>query len=409
MLKRIIYFLLFALIIVCFFSFYFKSKTTPKKQYKGLDPPQYLAKKMQKKEPNTLKLIFAGDIMSQQKQIDAAHLGNGIYDYTLCFQYLRPILETADIAFGNLECTLPGKPPYTGGPNFKSPDQLAKALKINGFDVLVTANNHIMDSGVEGILHTQKTIKDNGFLTTGIFKDSLERALKYPLIIYKNGFKLALLNYTLHTNSHAVLKPIQVNLFNRFIPSVDQEGIKRDIVKAKKLKPDFIIMFMHWGIEHRLEEDAYVRSLSKQMFEWGADLVVGAHPHVVQPIKNEQLMINGKSQYCLTAYSLGNLISAQPFPNTEGGILFEVDLKKENNSVAIADYHYMPVIRYTPVIQGKEQYFALPISPVEGNETALSMPKSEKIKMDNFAKKFRAHLEKHGAKERKFGYKELYQ
>jgi poly-gamma-glutamate capsule biosynthesis protein CapA/YwtB (metallophosphatase superfamily) len=167
-------------------------------------------------------------------------------------------------------------------------------------------------------------------------------------------------------------------------------------------------MFMHWGTEHLLDEDSKVHALSKQMFEWGADLVIGAHPHVVQPIKNEQLTINGKLQYCITAYSLGNLISAQPFPNTEGGIMLEVDLKKENNETQVADYHYIPVIRYTPVEQGKVKYYALPISPFEGNEKAINMSKSEKTKMDNFAKKFRAHLEKHGAKERKFGYAELY-
>ena len=369
------------------------------------ETPQYFNKFFQKKSEldtsTSLKLIFAGDIMSQQKQIDAAHLGNGLYDYTPCFQYIKPILETADIALANLECTLPGKPPYTGSPNFKSPDQLAKALKINGFDVLVTANNHIMDSGKEGILHTQAVLKKEGFLTTGTFKDSLEKALKYPLIVYKKGFKLALLNYTLHTNSHAVPKPVEVN-------RLDPLSIKSDIEKAKKLKPDFIIMFMHWGIEHRLEEDATVRNLSKQMFEWGANLVVGAHPHVIQPIKNEQFTIDGKSQYCLTAYSLGNFISAQPFPNTEGGIMLEVDLKKEKNKTEIVDYHYIPVIRYTPIVNGKEQYFALPISPFEGNETLLNMPKSEKLKMDNFAKKFRAHLEKNGATERKFKYADLY-
>jgi poly-gamma-glutamate capsule biosynthesis protein CapA/YwtB (metallophosphatase superfamily) len=392
--KQTIYLSLTLIAGLSIFSFFNKKNNKTNNE----ETSQYIS---QKTESKTLKLIFAGDIMSQQKQIESAHLGKGVYDYTPCFQYLKPILEKADIALANLECTMPGKPPYTGAPNFKSPDQLAKALKINGFDVLVTANNHIMDSGKQGILNTQKVINENGFLTTGTFKDSLEKALKHPLILYKNGFKLALLNYTLHTNGHAVTKPVEVNL-------LDPIKIKQDISKAKKLKPDFIIMFMHWGTEHLLDEDSKVHALSKQMFEWGADLVIGAHPHVVQPIKNEQLTINGKSQYCLTAYSLGNLISAQPFPNTEGGVMLEVDLKKDNIETSVADYHYIPVIRYTPVEQGKVKYYALPISPFEGNEKAINMSKSEKTKMDNFAKKFRAHLEKHGAKERKFQYAELY-
>ena len=127
-----------------------------------------------------------------------------------------------------------------------------------------------------------------------------------------------------------------------------------------------------------------------------------SHPHVVQPIKNEQVILNKKRVDFLTAYSLGNFISSQPFVNTEGGIVFEVNLEKQNGQIFIKDYFYIPVIRYTPYQQGRVQYFALPISPVEGHEDELNMPADERLKMSNFATKTRTHLEKYGAVERKF-------
>jgi hypothetical protein len=104
-------------------------------------------------QTDTLRLIFAGDIMGHTPQISSAEkIKNKEYDYTPCFQYVKPLLEQADIAIGNLELTLPGKPPYTGYPMFRSPDALAKALKEAGFDLLVTANNHSNDSRGAGVI-----------------------------------------------------------------------------------------------------------------------------------------------------------------------------------------------------------------------------------------------------------------
>ncbi len=357
-------------------------------------PPQYFG---QKDSLQTLKLMFAGDIMSQLSQIEAAEIGNGKYDYTTCFQYVKPILETADVAIGNLECTLPGHPPYTGYPYFKSPEQLAKALKINGFDLLVTANNHALDSGLDGLNNTLKTVRKEGFLQTGTFPNSAKKQLLYPLIFYKNGFKIALLNYTHHTNSIPIPSPSIVN-------KLDLKQIKLDIADARRMKPDLIITFLHWGIEYNLNENSDQREVAKQLHIAGSHLVIGGHPHVVQPIKNEHITLGGKTYYFLTAYSLGNFISSQPYPNTEGGIIFEVNLRKTNGRVTLDDYHYIPVLRYTPFQEGRLKYFALPISPFENNADFLKMPNDEREKMSQFAAKIRKHLERFGATEHKFDF-----
>jgi poly-gamma-glutamate synthesis protein (capsule biosynthesis protein) len=178
--------------------------------------------------------------------------------------------------------------------------------------------------------------------------------------------------------------------------------IKADIAEARQMKPDVIITFLHWGEEYHLDEDANQREVARTLHTWGSDLVIGAHPHVVQPIKNEQVILGKRKVNFLTAYSLGNFISAQPFPNTEGGILFEVNLRKERGQVLLGDYFYIPVLRYTPYERGRMRFYALPISAAEGNENALQMPPSERIKMQLFAQKMRHHLGRFGAVERRF-------
>lgn len=396
--------MLIRLIIILITPFLFLSSGDKNKNMERL--PQYKRANTKnnsttlENDSRTLKLMFAGDIMSQLNQIESAKTETGEYNYNPCFQYIRPIFKQADLVIGNLECTLRNTPPYTGYPNFRSPDQLAEALKKGGFDVLVTSNNHALDGGLEGVVHTVEAIRQNGFVHTGTFKNEAYKKLTYPLIIYKNGFKLALLNYTHHTNG---ISPKPPSIVNR----LDMTVFKKDIEEAKAMKPDFIISFLHWGEEHRLNEGSNERGLAHLMHQMGSDLVVGSHPHVVQPIKNEELKVNNQIQSCLTAYSLGNFISSQPFVNTEGGIVFEVNLKKDNGKTEIEDYYYIPVVRYTPYERGKKRFYALPVSPYESDNNTLNMPLDERVKMSNFAARVRAQLEAHGAKEHVFALSDL--
>jgi poly-gamma-glutamate synthesis protein (capsule biosynthesis protein) len=182
-------------------------------------------------QTDTLHLIFAGDIMGHSPQIiSAERVKNKEYNYNPCFEYVKPFLERADLAIGNLELTLPGKPPYTGYPMFRSPDALATALKSAGFDILVTANNHANDSRGLGVHNTVQTVRDLGFLQTGTFKDQRDRDANYPLMVYKKGFKLALLNYTFSTNGIPTEAPTIVNL-------IDTVQIKADLQEARARKP----------------------------------------------------------------------------------------------------------------------------------------------------------------------------
>jgi poly-gamma-glutamate capsule biosynthesis protein CapA/YwtB (metallophosphatase superfamily) len=211
-----------------------------------------------------LKLLFVGDIMGHGPQIEAAAIEKDkLYDYSPCFEYLAPIISRADLAIGNLELTLPGKPPYTGYPTFKSPDDLALALRAAGFDLLVTANNHSNDGGLLGLQRTVSTLQERGFYQTGTFIDSSHRAALYPLIVYKGAFKLAFLNYTYGTNGIPTPKPGVVNL-------IDEKAIQADLAQAKAHQPDAIIVLTHWGAEYQLNENEGQRQLAQKILDWGA-------------------------------------------------------------------------------------------------------------------------------------------
>lgn len=342
-------------------------------------------------QTDTLRLLFAGDIMGHAPQIQSAErVKNKEYDYTACFQYIRPVLESADLAIGNLELTLPGKPPYTGYPMFRSPDALAKALKEAGFDILVTSNNHANDSRGQGVVNTLETVQKLGFQQTGTFRDARDRNQRYPLMVYKNGFKIALLNYTYDTNGIPTEPPTIVNL-------IDTAQMAADLAEARARKPHYIIAIMHWGIEYQLKENAEQQRIARFLIRNGADMIIGSHPHVVQPIRSERVvMANGATKEALVVYSMGNFISNQRQPYTDGGILFQVDLLKTKGSPAVrmGRHGYLPVWRciHKPAA-GKATYYALPVSRLERHpELFNGMAPASRTAMLKFAEGLRKRL-----------------
>jgi poly-gamma-glutamate capsule biosynthesis protein CapA/YwtB (metallophosphatase superfamily) len=303
-----------------------------------------------------LSLIFGGDIMGHDSQIASAYDPvKKTYDYSPCFQFIKRYLESADIAIGNLELTFAG-PPYKGYPQFSSPDQLGVGLKASGFDVLVTSNNHCVDRGRKGLERTIVMLDSFKIPHTGTFADTVSRMNDYPLIIEKNGFKLALLNYTFSTNGLPVAKP---NVVNR----IDTVVMKKDLDKAKSLSPDAIIVFTHWGVEYESLPRKSDKAVTEFCFRNGAKLVIGAHPHVLQPMEWRK----EKDQF--VAYSLGNYVSGQRKRYTDGGALAFIELEKiafqPDSAVTHIDSaaYYLHWV-YRTVDAGKD-YYMLPVHKVE--------------------------------------------
>ena len=321
-------------------------------------------------QTDTLRLLFAGDVMGHISQITSAEISPGEYDYRPCFEFIQPIIKRADLAIANLELTLPGKGPYTGYPMFRSPDALAVALREAGFDILVTANNHSNDSRAPGLVSTIETLRQLGFQQTGTFKNQKERDLFYPLMVYRNGFKLALLNYTYGTNGVRTQAPTLVNL-------IDTLQMARDLADARARKPHFVIVVMHWGLECQIQENAEQQKIARFLLRNGADMIIGAHPHVVQPIKIETVtMPDGSQKSALVVYSLGNFIANQQTAGTEGGILFQVELlyRKDRPFAEVGEFGFTPVWRYVDKKDEKTIYRVLPTAVYERRPEAAPAP-----------------------------------
>ena len=302
--------------------------------------------------PDTLTLMFIGDVMSHSPQVDAARQADGTYDYAPCYRFLAPYIASADLCIANMEVPLAGSP-YTGYPQFSCPDNMMSQLFDVGVDAFLTANNHTCDKGAKGIRRTIHVMDSLGIPHVGTYLDSVDFNQRNPLIVEKNGFRIAVLNYTYGTNGIPAPKPFIVNL-------LDSAAIARDIARARELKADYIVVMPHWGIEYERHQNKEQMAYTRYMYECGADMVIGGHPHVVQPITLENRNELGVPQR-ITAYSLGNFVSNQRKRYTDGGIIVQCKLVRyENNEIQIIGYEYLPYWVYKGTCQGKYQYHILP-------------------------------------------------
>ena len=298
-----------------------------------------------------ITLLFAGDVMGHMPQINSAFdSSSGTYDFNPVFSPVKPLISGADIALANLETTLAGKP-FSGYPQFSAPDSLATALKNAGFDILITANNHCLDRGKEGLERTIAMLDSFRIPNTGTFIDENARTLRYPLIYEAKGFKLAFLNCTYGTNGIPVTKPNVVNF-------IDTIQLKQDIAKAKQANVDYTIVTIHWGIEYERTENAGQRKIAAFLLKNGADMVIGSHPHVVQPVVKYYTSADSSS-YNIVVYSLGNYVSNQRDRYKDGGIMFQATLQKTDKT-RLKDVSYSPVWVFKGNVNNKLQYRIVP-------------------------------------------------
>lgn len=297
-------------------------------------------------------LVFFGDVMGHSPQINSAKSNDGkSYDYSECFKYIEPYFRAGEIAVGNLELTLAGEP-YSGYPTFSSPDAIIFALKNAGVNVLVTANNHSCDRRKTGVERTIRILDETYMLRTGTFKDSADMANNHPLLISIYGIRLAILNYTYGTNGIPVTAPNIVNIINR-------DEMFRHLEMAKTHNPDKIIVFIHWGDEYQTRPNKEQTELAQFLFDHGTDIIIGAHPHVIQPM---HLIRDADKPEKLVVYSLGNFISNQRKPLTDGGAMVRLVLKKNDNKTTISQAEHLLTWVHTPVVDGKKRYYVLPAS-----------------------------------------------
>ena len=259
-----------------------------------------------------IDLTFVGDAMQHGPQIRTAQRTDGSYDYSPCFSLIANDIADADFALVNLECPLGGKP-YSGYPCFSAPDEFANHLQRVGFDFVATANNHCRrDAGLKRTIQYLDRIK---MPHAGTYIDANAREALCPHIVDIDGVKMAVLCYTYGTNGIRAQGKVVVDYINR-------EKMAADIARARDAEADLICVVLHWGTEYQLLPEKSQTDLADFLVNQGVDLIIGSHPHVVQPM---EIRVNPKTgKRSLIVYSLGNFISNQNGADSRGGALVKV-------------------------------------------------------------------------------------
>ncbi|NMM48655.1 CapA family protein [Marinigracilibium pacificum] len=349
-------------------------------------------------QEKSISLLFTGDVMQHDSQINAAYYKDKGYDYEPVFKYISPIFHNHDLVIANLELTLAG-PPFRGYPQFSAPDELAIALKNSGVDILVTANNHSNDRRGKGVKRTLDILDSLGIKHTGTFRNKEERNKEYPLIIEKDSFKIALLNYTYGTNGIPDSPPTIVN-------RLDESIIIADIKKAKTSSPDKIIVVVHWGLEYQRLPGQEQLKWEKLFYDNGVDAVIGMHPHVIQPIKRVFDPTINKEK--ITAYSLGNFVSNQRKRYTDGGLIVSLEINRNpiTNEVRFGDAgHYLTWV-YKEYYQGTKRFHVIPADNFELT-SKLPFEPSEKAMLNTFISDSRSLLSKNNYRVSEYRYSPL--
>lgn len=310
------------------------------------------------KEDVNIKMTVIGDIMCHNSQYKDAYDGS-TYDFSYVFDDIKDYISSADIAVGNLETTFAGKERgYSNYPRFNSPEQLAYNLKDMGIDVLCTANNHSMDTNYSGVVSTLDFLDDAGISHMGTSRTAEEQ--NQILVKDVNGIKIAFLAFTYGTNG------IPVPSANSYcVNLIDKDLILKQLELAKAQEPDLICVNMHWGLEYQNVQNSDQEDWADFLFENGVDVILGSHPHVLQPMEKRTVTLeDGTTKDCFVIYSLGNFISGQTKKNTRTSIILNINFTKdgETGKTTIGDVSYVPIYMYKSSSGSTKRYKLLDIT-----------------------------------------------
>lgn len=306
------------------------------------------------KVPNTkdIILVATGDILMHNTQIWGGQQPDGSYNFDSFFSPVEHLIKAGDYASTNFEAPMAGPDSgFTGYPLFNSPDDIADTFKKSGFDLIVTANNHILDREYDGALRTLDVLQKASLDTTGCFS-SLE-AQNTPLVKSIRDVDVGYIAYTYGVNGIPLPKnaPYLVNI-------MDPDKVLADISTLRP-KVDVLVLVLHWGEEYRLQPTNQQKELTQKFLEAGVDVILGSHPHVIEPMEVKQ--IDGKSKFVI--YSMGNFISAQNGLERNSGIVLNLQFRKDfdKNTTSLIKVSYAATYSHAYRSGGKLQYRVVPI------------------------------------------------
>ena len=336
---------------------------------------------------STATVAVTGDLLMHaplyQGNYSAECYNGGEYDFSSIFKYAKEYTENYDYMIANLETTLYGTgKPYLGYPAFNTPDAIVDGVKDAGFDMLLTVNNHSNDTGFNGITRTLEVVRDRGLQTLGT--NLTEEEDKY-YIADVNGIKIGMLCYSYDDSKNPNIKSLNGNqvasegtnlvcTFPLFQESKDRgvfyEDVKNQIAEMKEKGADAIVIYLHWGIEYRLDPTEDQKDMAQKLCDLGVDLIVGGHPHVIEPV--ELLTSTTDPQHktvCL--YSMGNAVSNQrlgnlstvPTAHTEDGMFFTYTFEKySDDTVYLSGVEVVPTwVNMYNNAERRREYNILPL------------------------------------------------
>jgi len=319
---------------------------------------------------DSIKLGFVGDIMIHNSQLHRAWLGEDDsgrdrgYDFNPGFEWFSPYLSEPDLMVGNLETTLGGPDSawitdenysfrgYQAYPTFTTPDELAPALSAAGFDVLGTANNHCMDSNLEGLARTLKVLKDAGLESTGTAVSGSPLPWRGDI----KGYSISIIAWTASVNGLISSRGMEnVNVFNARGHDGRLEEMLEEIRRESTMNRDLVILNIHWGQEYFDEPDQYQKNLADLVIEAGADIIIGSHPHVFQPVERRSVSRADGPEEVFIAWSLGNFISSQRFQEGErawvdGSAMLSLEISRDiYGKAGVSAASFIPIyVQWSP-------------------------------------------------------------
>lgn len=344
---------------------------------------------IENEEIKYIDIVSLGNLIIHQSQINGAKNENG-YDFSPSFQYIKEMVSEADISLGILEGALAGGEP-TGYPIFNSPDEVIDSLRDTGIDVVNYANNHIYDYDDEGLQRTIEITKEKGLDVLGV--KSTEEEKSY-LVKEVDGVKIGFVSYvfetaavngykTINSNPVSINSENLINTFNYNDLESFYNRIASEISAMKAEGVEFIIASMHWGEEYNTYIEATQNEIAKKLNELGVDIILGGHPHVIQPY---EIICNESGHSTFVIYSQGNSLSNQSeqeigVAESEDGIMIKFTLEKKDGNVSLKEYKIIPTWVYKEE-KGDGTYYHK-IIPVE---EALANPEEYGINSDVYAR-----------------------
>jgi hypothetical protein len=326
--------------------------------------------------PTQVVIAAVGDVLPHTPIINSVRDSkSGSYDFAPIFAPVAPYLRGADYTVANLETRFAGKEVgYSGYPRFNSPGELAYVLRSIGIDLVATANNHALDYGWDGVVKTLDKLDAAGLAHVGTSRSSKERSV--PFIANVRGIKIAFLNYTAGVNGLEVPKehPYAVDLLSA-------EQAASDAAVARIYGADLVIALVHFGNEYEREPSEQQIEMARELLSHGVDVIIGSHPHVVQPITHIFEFSGSKVTDKFIIYSLGNFVSAQRWRYSDSGIIAYLHIEKRGLRTFVTGVSYLPVYVQQGTLSGRPAYRVLPVLPGMEPNTDVGLSDADRQRM----------------------------